>query len=48
MGWRFYPLEDFPKQGVLMPPRGKPIVAEFISVERAREEAKRKLEGRLI
>lgn len=42
MSWRFYPLEGYPKQGVLVPPRGNPVIAEFISVERAREEAKRK------
>lgn len=42
MSWRFYPLEGYPNQGVLMPPRGGPVVAEFISVERAREEARRK------
>lgn len=40
--WRFYPLEGFPKQGILMPRHGKPVVAEFLSVDRARTEAKRK------
>jgi hypothetical protein len=45
MGWRFYSLEGFPRQGVIIPPRGKPVVAEFLSVERARAEARRKVKA---
>lgn len=41
-GYRFYPLAGFPMQGILVTPRGTPKAAEFISVERAKAEARRK------
>jgi hypothetical protein len=42
-GYRFYPLDGFPKQGVLVPPRGGKLKpAEFLTLKQARAIAKQK------
>jgi hypothetical protein len=41
-GWRFYPLEGFKRQGLLVGPYVKPQAAEFLTPEQARALVKRK------
>jgi hypothetical protein len=42
-GYRFYPLDGFPKQGLLVPPRtGKPVAAEFLTLRQAQTIARKK------
>lgn len=36
MSWRFYPLKDSPRDGILKWSRGKPVVDAFYTVEQAR------------
>jgi hypothetical protein len=35
-GWRFYPLEGFKRQGLLVPPYGNPQAAEFLTPQTAK------------
>lgn len=42
MGWRFYPLATFVRQGVLVQDDTKPFVAQFLTPAEARAEARRK------
>jgi hypothetical protein len=42
-GYRFYPLDGFPNQGLLVSSKiGKPKPAEFLTLKQARATAKRK------
>lgn len=42
MNWRFYPLADFPACGVIVPARGAPCAAEFLTPQQAKALAERK------
>lgn len=42
MGWHFYPLATFVRQGVLVQNDTTPFVAQFLTPAEARAEAKRK------
>lgn len=41
VSWRFWPLADFERFGVLTPTAGKSRVARFLTPEEAKEEAER-------
>lgn len=36
MSWRFYPLKESPSDGILKPPRGKPVVTAFYTPQEAK------------
>jgi hypothetical protein len=43
MSWRFYPLEGFPRLGILRPSgHSKPVVAEFLTPQAAKALQQRK------
>lgn len=45
-GWRFYPLADTPRGGVLWKPGERPVAAHFFTPEEAKREAPRRLEDK--